>query len=195
VPPKCFQREVDPVAFGHVLTHVADEIRHLKRLAELRRVGERLHLGLLVELHDRRHHPADGGRGAVHVRLKLVVGLVPVGFDVARHRVDERVHVFVRDLVFVTDRGERLQHWVVGVSLSQRGPTESIELRPLFVWRRSLRSVDDLVGDTEEAVQHVRRVPDPLREQPGRDVERLPGPTLDPLSSGNLRLVYHADLW
>jgi len=199
VSPKGLKREVDPVTLDDVLANVPQEVRHLERLAELRRVRQCLGFGLLVEFHNCRHHSADRSGRAVHVRFEFLVRLVPVGVDVARHRVDEGVDVFVGDIVFAANRSKRVQHGAFGRIIDRRSPERSVakpvQLCALLVRRRGLFSVDDLVSDSKESVQHVRRVTDSFRKQPRGNVERLPGTALDLLAPGNLCLLYHADLW
>ena len=89
------------------------------------------------------------------------------------------------------ESGEGVQHRVVGRLVPERLSAELLESAPLLVRGGCVGSVDDLVGHTEERVQHVGGVSDTLREDPRCKVEGLPRAALNRLALPDLGLFDH----
>jgi len=188
VAPERRQREVHPPQFFDVLPDVTDEVRQLKRLAE----GHGVRAGRLrlVRLHDRRHHVADRGRRAPHVRLQIIVGLVAIGVDVGDHRVDERVDLLVGNPRPRSDLRKGRNDRLLGRLLAERGASNRLEFGPLGGGLPVETVVDDLVCDPKKSVEDVSLLPDPLRKEPGCVVERFPGLPVDCLTPLALGVVH-----
>ncbi|MFB6125494.1 MAG: hypothetical protein ABEJ59_06005 [Halanaeroarchaeum sp.] len=80
---------------------------------------------------------------------------------------------------------------VYGVRSADRLRAEALEDGPLSRRVVVLGAVDDLVGQAEEGVEDVRRVPDAAREHARGEVEGLPRPLLDGFRGRELGAVNH----